>query len=222
MVIIQTCSDENCSKHGSRCSMQMSYFKIRMILTTAHPTSVEHFRCVCVCVFQCSSQSIKLISLLLYCSEWLDTWASPRLTSAEKEVFGERDQRPPRCLLLSVPAGENSSSVSSAAQDFKTKWKRKKRNPTESSLVQSTSGEKIERLGWTFPLCTGHLVRSTSPWFSAWDGAVFTSTAWLNPLSGQEDTLEWRNEDVTSPSAPNLCWPNPNSLQSPDTNQWKY
>lgn len=35
-------------------------------------------------VFQCSSQSILLISLLLCCWEWLDTWASARFTSAER------------------------------------------------------------------------------------------------------------------------------------------
>lgn len=79
-------------------------------------------RGVCVWVFQCSSQSILLISLLLYCSEWLDTWASARLTSAEREeLFGEKDQRPPFCLLPSKSRLKNSRSVSSAAQNFKTK-----------------------------------------------------------------------------------------------------
>lgn len=76
----------------------------------------------CVCVFQCRSQSIPLISLLLYSSERLDTWASARLTSAEREeVFGEKDQRPPFCLLPSKSRLKNSPSVSSAAQNFKTK-----------------------------------------------------------------------------------------------------
>lgn len=78
--------------------------------------------CVGGWVFQCSSQSIRL---LLYCSEWLDTWATARLTSAERELLGEKDQRPPFCLLPSKSRLKNSPSVSSAAQNFKTKREKK-------------------------------------------------------------------------------------------------
>lgn len=59
-------------------SMGINYWSFQICKTFKHG--------VCACVRGSSNaQSIWLISLLLYCWEWLDTWDSARLTSAERE-----------------------------------------------------------------------------------------------------------------------------------------
>lgn len=88
-----------------------------------------------VWIFQCSSQSNSYISLLLFYSEWLDTWDSATLRSAEKrEFFGEKIRRPPFCLLPSKSWLKSSPSVSSVAQNFKTKMWEEKKHPTKRYL----------------------------------------------------------------------------------------
>lgn len=152
-------------------------------------------------LLQCSSQSIPLISLLLYCSEWLDTWASARLTSAEgEELFGEKDQRPPFCLLPSKSRLKNSPSVSSAAQNFKTK--------REKSILLKHLWSRVHdqwteyRESWlNLSSCTlaGPLYLSAGS--TAWNRAVLSSPAWLNnPL---DQKVKWTAAQMRNF---NLCW----------------
>lgn len=132
-----------------------------------------------VSVFQCSSQSILLISLLLYNSEWLDTWASARLMSVEREeLFGEKDQRPSFCLLPSKSRLKNSPCVSSAAQNFRTK---RGKSILLKLLWSRVHDQWIEyRKPWlNHSLCT----LAGPVWFSRfpeWNRTVFSLPVWHN------------------------------------------
>lgn len=89
----------------------------------------EHVRVERVCGSFNAPVKVTYISLPLFCSEWLDTWDSATLMSAERrELFGEKIRRPPFCLLASKSWLKSSPSVSSVAQNFKTKMLEEKKS----------------------------------------------------------------------------------------------